>query len=376
MSCRHMVRSIAGIFILALLLGCEEDLIIYNVDLEIQQLMTEYNLPSVSACVIKEQEIVWSHSSGYSNIEDRKAASETTIYHVGSISKLFVVTAIMQLEEQGLIDIDKDISHYLSHKFRHPGFKEIPISTRMLLTHRSGLAWPKSYNSTMGMWNEFEPDHAPSPSEWIPQFLVPDGENYNASLWKSIKPGEYEFYSNIGTCVIAYLVEALTSMNFREYCKEHIFKPLNMHNTSFNYADLDQHQIARMYGNEGDSRSAFDNRVYAAGGLKTTILDLSHFAMSYLNGGYFDGVRILKESTIGKILQIQNEASGRCLIWKAVLGDWFVHTGGLELGAASTLEINRESKIALLIFTNTHSSLVYPGNRIHSLVRQKANEYR
>ena len=94
-----------------------------------------------------------------------------------------------------------------------------------------------------------------------------------------------------------------------------------------------------------------------------------------MNGGTLNNQQILKERTIDKILEIQNEASGRCLVWKASLGDWFGHTGGLVLGTATTLAIHPNSKTAIIIFTNTHSGLVVPGGDIYWLIRQKANEH-
>ena len=99
----------SGLFIFS---GCEKDVIQHDVENEIQQLMNTNNLPSLSTCIIKENEIVWYKAYGYSNIENGIEADEETIYHIGSISKLFVVTAIMQLEEQGKLDLYEDINNH------------------------------------------------------------------------------------------------------------------------------------------------------------------------------------------------------------------------------------------------------------------------
>jgi CubicO group peptidase (beta-lactamase class C family) len=376
MSSKCILQLVFLGFVFILISSCEKAVIRHDIDVEIEQLVQSYNLPSLSACVIRNHEIVWSQTYGYGDIENQIEATDETIYHVGSISKLFIVSAIMQLEEQGMLDIDRDINHYLPIVFRHPTYPDVPITARMLLTHTAGLAWPQSYDGEQGMWTDYEADQAPPPSEWVPEFLVPTGRHYDASLWKEIRPGAYELYSNIGACVIAYLVEEISGKNFRTYCKDHIFEPLNMLSTSYNYADLHLDRIAKLYRSAHIYRTSFDNRVYAAGGLKTTIRDLSNFAIAYMNNGILNNVSILQESTIERILEIQNEASGRCLIWQALLGGWFTHTGGLEMGAATVIEIHPKDKIALIIFTNSHSSIVLPGNEIHGLVRQKANEFR
>ena len=355
--------------------GCEKEIVQHDIEGEMQQLMTSDNLPSLTACIIKNDEVVWTKTFGYSNLDDGIEADEETIYHIGSISKLFIVTAIMQLEEQGKIDLDDDLSNYLPLKLRHPLYNDIPITARMLLTHTAGLSSPQTYDGEKGMWNQYEPDKGPPPSEWVPQFLIPSGVYYDSNLWNSVEPGTYEFYSNIGFCIAAYVVEYLSGENFRDYCKNHIFAPLKMQRTSYNYSDLDWNKIAIMYNNQHEGSIYFDNRVYASGGAKSTILDLSRFASCYLNRGILDGHRILNENSINKILEIQNQASGRCLAWEEYLGNWFGHTGGLLRGAASTFLINPKSKTGIIIFTNSFSGLVIPGGDIFWLVRQKANNY-
>lgn len=355
--------------------ACEKEVSLHDVDRELPVLIQDYNIPSVAACIVKNGTVVWSEYYGYSNREQELPAGDETIYHIASISKLFILTAVMQLEEQGKIDLDEDISNYLPVLFRHPQFPEVQITTRMLLTHTAGLSWPQSYDGEQGMWNDFDPDQGPSPSEWVPQFLIPAGMNYDADLWKPVRPGTTELYSNIGICVVAYLLEVISGTGYRAYCRDHIFIPLGMNSTSYNYADLDQDKIAIMYNSQDKGTLYFDNRVYAAGGVKTTVNDLSRFAICYLNKGNLDGIRILQESTIDRIFELQNPVTGRCLAWKVYPGEWFGHTGGLLLGASTTLVIHPGIKEAIIIFANSYSGLIAPGGDIYRLVKQKANEF-
>lgn len=355
--------------------SCEKEVILHDVETELPQLLTASNLPSFSACIVKDDTIVWSEFYGYSNKDNGTAADEETMYHIASISKLFIVTSIMQLEEQGKINLDEDVNTYLPFDLRHPDFPDVPITTRMLLTHAAGLSWPQSYDGEQGMWNQFEPDQSPPPGEWVPEFLIPSGQNYDPDLWKPVRPGAYEFYSNIGICIAACLLEEISGRNFREYCRDFIFTPLGMYSTSYNYADLDWDKIAVMYDNQGNGTTYFDNRVYAGGGVKSTLRDMGRFAMCIMNKGELYGQRILKESTVNKMLEIQNQASGLCLTWESFTGNWFGHTGGLVLGTASNFMIHPESKTAMIIFTNSHSGLILPGGDIYWLIKQKANEY-
>ncbi len=219
--------------VLVTLTSCQKEIPSHDIDAEIQKVMKEKDIPSVVACVIKDNSIVWQQSYGYANREQQLKATHETIYHIASISKLFIATAIMQLEEQEKLNMDDDINNYLPVSIRNPNFPEAPITTRMLLTHTSGIAWPQFYYEALGLWEHFNPDQAPPPSEWVPQFLIPSGQSYNPSIWKNTKPGTFELYSNTGSNVLAYIVEQISGQNFREYCMEHIFIPLNMLNTSY-----------------------------------------------------------------------------------------------------------------------------------------------
>ena len=125
--------------ITVLLSSCEKDVPKHDIDVEIQKVMAENDLPSVSACVIKDNTITWKQSYGYCDKENQVEATDETIYHVASISKLAIATAIMQLEEQGLINIDNDINNYIPVSIRNPRFPDTPITIRMLLTHTSGI---------------------------------------------------------------------------------------------------------------------------------------------------------------------------------------------------------------------------------------------
>jgi len=356
-------------------IGCEKEVTKHDIDAEIQQLMIDHDLPSVAACVIKDNAIVWSGYYGYADKENQVIASEETIYHIASISKLFIATAIMQLSDQGKLNIDDDINDYLPSPILNPHWPETSITTRMLLTHTAGIAWPQTYEEALSIWDHFPPDEAPAPSEWIPQYLLPSGENYNPKIWKDTKPGTFELYSNIGSNVMAYLVEQITGQNFREYCREHIFLPLEMTKTSYNFADLDINKIAVLYTDYNTIEPIYDDRIYASGGMKTTIDDLSRFLMAYLNFGELDGVRILEEAPVHRMFELQTHVSGRGLIWDIGNGDWYGHTGGIS-GGSTMAEIQPKHDVGLIIFTNKHDNVVYPGHEIHALLRNKVREFR
>lgn len=342
-------------------------------DAEISKEMSSYQIPSLSACIIKNDEIVWTKYYGNSAVINSLPDSES-IYSVASVSKTIIVTAAMQLFEQNLIDLDADINDYLTISIRNPHYPYKKVTVRMLLTHTSGLAWPVNDYEVPGFYDYYPLDSAPPLNEWIPQYVLPGGSHYVNAVWKNTVPGERELYSNIGTAVLAYIVEIISETVFNTYCSQNIFIPLEMDNTSYAYADLDMDKVVKKYWENYQLIQPYRQLSYPTHSLKTTMEDYSHLLIAYMNGGIYYGTRILQESTINTILQINNPASGTCLIWNKRLGDWYEHQGG-EPGAATQVEFNPEKKVAMIIFSNRRTVQVYQGNKIHAMFRRIANNY-
>ena len=119
----------------------------------------------------------------------------------------------------------------------------------------------------------------------------------------------------------------------------------------------------------------FEDRIYAAGGLKTTLEDLSHFLMAYSNEGLWNNVRILNESSVDRLLEVQNPVTGTCLIWNTSIGGWVGHEGGLVAGASAIAEIQKANRLGFIIFCSKYPGYIGQGKELYGLVRQKANSF-
>lgn len=342
-------------------------------DGEIQKEMSSNQIPSLSACIINNDRIVWKKYLGNSAVSNSLPDSGS-IYSVASVSKTIIVTAVMQLFEQGLINLDADINDYLQISIRNPNYPDKKITVRMLLTHTSGLAWPVDDYEVPGFYNYYPLDSAPPLNEWIPEYVLPNGDHYTTAVWKKTVPGERELYSNIGTAILAYLVEVISGMDFNTYCTQNIFTPLEMNSTSYAYSDLNMSKVVNIYWENYRRIEPYRQLHFPAQSLKTTMEDYSHLLIAYMNGGTYKGIRILQESTIEQILKINNPASGRCIIWQKTVGSWYQHQGG-EPGAAAQVEFHPGKKVAVIIFSNKRNSSVYLGNKTHAMIRRIANNY-
>ena len=227
----HRPFSFATLLIISLLSGCSknnDETPEQIMDAKMEALRVRYDLPSISAAIVRGNKILWEGYYGYSNTSNRTEPTEETIYGVASVSKLVTVTAVMQQVEQATLDLDEDISTYLGFEVRNPNHPNTTITSRMLLTHRSSLAWPDGAVNTQ-FYQPYANESAPPLGSWIESYLS------TANAWLNIAPNTARQYSNPGIALMGYVVERITGINFKEYCRRNIFTPLRMTNTDFSH---------------------------------------------------------------------------------------------------------------------------------------------
>jgi CubicO group peptidase (beta-lactamase class C family) len=291
-------------------------------DQKISVLMRLAGFLSLSTCIINDDTIIWSKGYGYYDLGEKKQATIDTIYVLASITKTIVGTALMQLYEQGLFDLDDDVNMFLPFDLRNPNYPDDPITFRMLLSHTSSL---NTNTQRQYYWFNFsgDPPFPFFPEPYLQEFLVPGGSYYDQSVWSTrYRPGQRAMYANVGFDLISYLVELISGEPFLQYCDTHIFAPLDMKNTSFNLSTLDIAQVAIPYqrfagryhhinelgfifGDYTPPEIYWRGRFYPAGGLYSTVSDLSHFLIAHMNEGVYNGTRILKKETVELMHEMQ-----------------------------------------------------------------------
>ncbi len=238
--------------------------------------------------LVKDGELFLAKGYGYADREKKiPVKAEETLFRPGSISKLFVWTAVMQLYEQGKLDLDADINTYL-RKFKVPETFPQPITMKHLMSHTAGFE---------EMIKEMSVRDAKD--------LVPLGEFLATHLpARVIPPGKLAAYSNYGTALAGYIIEEISGIPFEEYIEEHIFKPLKMEKSTFRQP-LPLHLKDLMsvgYSFEKGIFKAHDfeliNGLAPAGSMSTTATDMANFMIAHLEKGRFQEKRILKEETI------------------------------------------------------------------------------
>jgi CubicO group peptidase (beta-lactamase class C family) len=328
-------------------------------DILIRSLLAFAHMPSLSAAIVSDDELIWTHGYGLYDRENNKEAADDTIYLIASISKTFTATAIMQLYEQGYFDLDDDVNDYLPYILRNPNHPDDKITFRMLLTHQSSLATDPPTYYTRAYPGELEISGYPNP--FFKDILTPEGLQYRPQFWNTYAPGGDMYYANMGFGVLGQLIECISGQTVEDYCRDHIFIPLEMNDTSFRLSNIDVTRAAVPYEYIQGAYVPYIHYTileYPAGGLRTTVNDLSHFLIAQMNNGTYSTVELLQPDTITLMHTIQYPSTTYNFqyglgfqIWETPTSLKIGHTGGL-FGVATKMIFKPSDHIGIIMFTN------------------------
>jgi len=232
--------------------------------------------PGAAIAVVKDGKIIFSKGYGYGDIENQIPVDATTVFEWGSISKLFTWTSVMQLVEQGKLNLDVDIKTYLPIEFAKKLKYKQPITMRDIMNHAAGFGG-YAFNTVT-----FTPDQIVTLEEAL---LRDNPKQY-------YKVGTASAYSNYAAALAGYAVECISKQSFSDYEMKHIFNKLEMNNTSGNATYNDNKKIlkskAQGYLPDGKGGFVHSNWSYIsetpAGSVNGTVRDLARFAIALTPG--------------------------------------------------------------------------------------------
>ena len=269
--------------------------------------MAQAGVPSISACVVRDQRVLWAHAFGWANLQHHRQATTDTIYMLASVSKTVVATAAMQAVERGLIDLDTDVNEILPFRIESPSHPSRVITPRMLLTHTAGLR---------DNWSVLTPTYVRGDStvplgDSMRDYFSKRGRHYDADRnFYPYPPGSRYNYCNMGVSLAAYLVEVAAGISFDTWCERNIFGPLGMDRTGWHLADVPRQAVAMpyryiAYRDEFRPYGQYGYPDYPDGELRTCSTDLARHLMMIISGGALGSVRLLQERTVQKMLRPQ-----------------------------------------------------------------------
>jgi CubicO group peptidase (beta-lactamase class C family) len=384
---RRDFLSVCGLTAGGVLVGCRPPREAIAMDAFIENKMKTTHIPGLAAAIIRDGRVAWSRGYGWADIERNVPMTADTLQNIGSISKTFVGSAVMQLWEQDALGLEDDVNQHLDFTVRNPVHAQTPISIADLMMHRSSIADGSAYAGGYACGDPKVPL-----GDWMRGYFTPGGQFYDAAEnFHPWAPGDRFEYNNVAFGLLAYVVEAVSKAPFAGYCRKHLFEPLEMKQTSWYLADIDvnRHAIPYSYVSGGRVRGPswggaeqgvlgeglgtpvrdgyaanclYNHPNFPDGFLRTSLNQLARYALAYLNGGTFDGVRILGKDTVQKMLRpvfsVVDEYGEiqQGLVWyERVLVNGrrvWGHSGG-DPGINTRLEFMPESGQGVIVFTNT-----------------------
>ena len=250
-----------------------------------------FEIPGATVAVVRGDTTLYLGGFGKANLASNEPVSaQKTLFRTGSISKLVTWTAVMQLVEQGRLDLHTGVNEYLD-TFQIPATYPAPITLAHLMTHTAGFE-----DRGFGFYARSQRDLVP-----LVVFLA---ERMPARIFA---PGEVSAYSNYGAALAGYLVEQVSGLPFEDYIEARVLAPLGMSASSFRQP-LPPALAARLAtGYRSSLEPGFFEWDLAvpAGALSSTAADMARFMIAHLKGGRLGTRRILEEETVRAMQQRQ-----------------------------------------------------------------------
>jgi len=357
-----------------------------DLDKFVQAKMKKSGMNGVSIAIIKDNKIARIINYGVANRELGIPITNDTLFQIASVSKTVTATAVMQLVDDGIIQLDDDINSYLPFKIEHPKHPDTAITFRMLLNHTSGIDNNWEVYDSLYTFNSGGGDSTVTLAQFMKEFLVPSGKWYNEEKnFTKEKPGSTFCYSNIGYGLLGYLVEEITKTPFPNYTQQHIFDPAGMPHTKWLHKDLSQNDIlAVQYDAKHKPLLPYSFPTYPDGTLKTTTTEFAKFYLAIMNGGQAEGGSILSQAMLVEMFKPQSDDGNQALGWsysaldslylKNVSKGKVIGHNGSDPGVLTVTMFNPENKSGLILFFNSELDLNLRSLNLHSMIKRLVKE--
>jgi CubicO group peptidase (beta-lactamase class C family) len=319
--------------------------------------MQTAHFPGLAAAIVKDNQLLWSKGYGWAHIGDGVPVTADTVFMLASVSKTVTAVAVMQLVEDGLIDLDADVNDYLPFQVRTPQYPNTPITTRMLLTHTAAIE-----DNWDVMLDLYVPGDSPIPlGTFLAEYYVPGGEYYHGlKNFYADEPGTAYHYANVAVALAGYLAEVVSGTSFENHCQQGIFGPLGMDETAWRLAGLNVNNVAMPYRHTGGGQyEAYGHYGYPDipdGALRTSVNQLARFLIAFINFGTYQDTSILTPSSVAEMPaeQIPDIAAGQGLIWyREERNDDLLmgHNGG-DYGVATQMFFRLNDGVGTILLAN------------------------
>jgi len=351
-------------------LDCNSQIDTKILEKNLSDIQSQSNLPGFAVVIIKDNTIQFSQGFGYADTVLKTPFTSETILPIGSVSKTFIGFSVMKAIDLGYFTMETDINSILSFKVINPYQPTKIITINNVVTHTSGLLdnldfYPSAYNKGKKPNMEL--------GTFLKEYYSPKGKFYAKANFDKAKKTTYN-YSNIGSALMAYIIEIKANMSFAEFTKKHIFEPLQMTHSHWFYEDAFADKYATLYQvdkpeypfpaieNKDGSLKSYSCATYPDGSLKTSASDLIKYLVEMNKGLQGNSALLSKVSyeTLFKKqfdektmpLKMDEKEPNRAVFWAFNKKNKIMHTGS-DPGLASFISIDPKTNISRILLFNT-----------------------
>lgn len=293
---------------------------------EIEKRMKSEKLHGVSIAIIDEHGNRWVESFGFASEREQRPLTNDTSVPLHELAKLFTAVGVMQLVEQGKVNLDAAFQDYVPNFVPHGGEERMKqLTVRHLMSHHSGLPYRYRPGYTL---ERYEPGK--SPERWDSQYR--DVLNKGDEITFTNDPGQVYEYSTLGYTLLGILIEEVSGQSYIDYVTNHILRPLDMGNTFFGVPNGSEVNLSSVF-RKSEERSSVVFRDIPANGLVSSAEDMSLFIQALLTGGG----AILDNATLREMFSRQNEEVVEDGDWRFGLGFFLTPTTGGRMRDLDTI---------------------------------------
>ena len=348
-----MSRSLAGPKT-----GLTDQALSEGIDLELRarvgEILNRHPAVGLAVGVVRDGPLAFFSGHGVVDLGSGTPVTEDTVFRIGSLTKTFTVIAVMQLWEQGLLDLDAPASDYLrAYRLVPARATHRPATVRDLLTYTAGLPQvvylTRAFKPTAGEMVGF--------GQRVPTLA----EFYRGELHLVAEPGALHIYSNHSFATLGQIVEDVTGEPLDRYFRAHIFEPLGMEHTDLLRSERVKDRLATEYAlRSGGPRLIRDCDLITAGsgGVYSTTGDMARYVAALLGGGAGERGSVLGPETVASMFAPQYQPDprlpgvGLAFYRRDVGGHLVVEKDGLVRGFASQMCVAPDDGVGVLAFTN------------------------
>lgn len=313
--------------------------------------------PGAIIGIVKDQELVWSKSYGYANLETLERIDSTTLFAIASNTKMFTAIGLIQLRNKGLLDLDDPVYKYVPEILEIKSFEEATpdlISIRHLLTHTSGLPVEPWY------------------FDWSKRPMLNDIIENLHNLTLALPPSTRFKYSNLAYTIIGKIIENVSGMTYEDYITKHVLVPIGMTNSGFDLDSRKKYATGYQRLNKAAERESVQLLDYngwsPAGGLYSNVEDLAKYVSWLIRVYNGQDSALVNAQTLRDMIRISWVPNS----WEFGIGlgffiyknqDKMIGHGGHNPGFKTDVTILPEAKIGIITLTNGEDIPELPDQR-------------